>query len=98
MVFGDNKTVINTSSIPDGKLHKHHNAMSYHKSRKAVAAGIIHVHHIPGNTNPADILSKHWDYSSVWPMLKPLLLWQGDTAKIPKTKPSKNDDTNDTCK
>ena len=98
MVFGDNETVINTASTPDRKLHKCHNVLLYHKACKDVTTGIIRVHHIPGNTNPADILSKHWDYSSVWPMLKPLLFWQGDTAKIPKPKPSDDDDTNDTCK
>ena len=32
-------------------------------------------------TNPADILSKHWDYASVWSQLKPLLFWIGDTAE-----------------
>jgi hypothetical protein len=29
-VFGDNKTIINTSSTPHAKLHKRHNALSFH--------------------------------------------------------------------
>jgi hypothetical protein len=29
-VFGDNKTVINASSTPHAKLHKRHNALSFH--------------------------------------------------------------------
>jgi hypothetical protein len=29
-VFGDNKTVIDTSSTPHAKLHKRHNALSFH--------------------------------------------------------------------
>jgi hypothetical protein len=77
MMFGDNETVVKGSSIPHIKLHKRHNALSYHRVRHAQAAGIIRVHHIPGSVNPADILSKHWDYSTIWPILRPLLFWQG---------------------
>jgi hypothetical protein len=50
--------------------------------REAIAAELIHFSHIPGDCNPADILSKHWGYSNVWPMLKPLLFYEGDTSQI----------------
>jgi hypothetical protein len=83
MVFGDNETCVNTASVPYGKLHKRHNALAYHRTREAVAAGIIRLHHVPGKDNPADILSKHWDLPSVWSTLQPLMFWYGDTAKIP---------------
>ena len=81
-MFGDNKTVVDTASAPAGKLHKRHNALAYHKTRHAVAADIIRFFHIAGVTNPADILSKHWDYASVWTQLKPLLFWIGDTLDL----------------
>ena len=81
-MFGDNQTVVNTASEPSGKLHKRHNALAYHKTRYAVAADIIRFYHIKGETNPADILSKHWDYASVWSQLKPLLFWIGDTMEL----------------
>ena len=88
MMFGDNETVVNASSLPHAKLHKRHNALSFHRCREAIAAGILRFHHIPGITNPADILSKHWDYSSVWSVLKPLLFHRGDTADlVPRTEP-----------
>ena len=89
MVFGDNETVINTASVPHSKLHKRHNALSYHRVREAIAAGITSLHHIAGKMNPADILSKHWDYSSVWELLRPLLFWKGDTSVLAKDKPQK---------
>ena len=84
-MFGDNETVVNTASAPHGRLHKRHNALSFHKVRAAIAAKVIRFHHIPGVANPADVLSKHWDYSSVWPVLQPLLHWQGDTANLIKS-------------
>jgi hypothetical protein len=31
-----------------------------------MATGIASIYHIPGEINPADILSKHWGYSQVW--------------------------------
>ena len=87
-MFGDNETVVNTASIPHSKLHKRHNALSYHRTREAIAAGILRFHHVRGKTNPADILSKHWDYPSVWPQLRPLLFWAGDTADLAATSAS----------
>jgi hypothetical protein len=78
-VFGDNETAVNSSIKIHAKLHKRHNMLSFHFVREAVAAGFVHITHIPGNINPADILSKHWGYSDMWPILKPLLFFQGDT-------------------
>jgi len=79
---GDNQSVVNTGSVPQGKLHKRHNALSYHKTREAVAAGITRFYHIDGKVNPADIMSKHWDYPSIWESLRPILFWEGDTADL----------------
>jgi len=75
MVLGDNESVINSAAIPHSKMHKRWVALSCHRVRHAVAAGIINVHHIAGKKNPADILSKHWDLPSVWNATKLLLLW-----------------------
>jgi len=74
-MFGDNGSVVNTASVPHSKLHKRHNALSYHRTREAIAAGITRFHHIVGTTNPEDILSKHWGHSSIWETLRPLLFW-----------------------
>ena len=82
MMFGDNESVVNSSSIPHSKLHKRHNALAYHKTRQAVAAGIIRFVYIPSGANPADILSKHWDYPSAWNQLRPMLFWKGDAGAI----------------
>ncbi|KAG7368718.1 hypothetical protein IV203_031461 [Nitzschia inconspicua] len=81
VVFGDNESVVNSSMRLDAKLHKRHNALSFHRVREAIAAGYIQYFHMPGKTNPADVLSKHWGYSDVWPTLQPFLFWKGETAK-----------------
>jgi hypothetical protein len=81
-MFGDNKTVVDSSTRPHAKLHKRHMALSFHRVREAIAAKIIAFYHVDGVRNPADILSKHWGYQQVWKLLKPLLFWQGDTLDI----------------
>ena len=83
-MFGDNETVVNTVSAPHGRLHKRHNALAFHKTRWCVAAKVAWFTHVRGDTNPADILSKHWDYPSVWSQLRPLLFWKGDTGDLVK--------------
>jgi len=82
-MFGDNKSVITSSTIPHSQLSKQHNALSYHRVREAMACkDLLGFYHIPSDKNPADILSKHWGYQQVWPQLKALLFWQGDTKAI----------------
>ena len=44
--------------------------------------------------NPTNTLSKHWKYASIWPLLKPLLFWKGDTDELnAKTKGSDRNPT-----
>ena len=81
-MFGDNESMVNSSTRVHAKLHKRHTILSFHKVRQAVAAGYVDLHHIAGDLNPSDILSKHWGYSQVWTRLKTLLFWHGDTADI----------------
>ena len=83
-MFGDNQSVVTNSTLPHSQLNKRHNALSYHRVREAMACkDLLGFYHIKGETNPADILSKHWGYQQVWPMLKSLLFWSGDTKDIP---------------
>jgi hypothetical protein len=79
-MYGDNQSVITSSTIPHSRLSKRHNALSYHRVREALAAKIINFIHIMGEKNPADILSKHCGYPQMWPHVQPLLFWLG----IPK--------------
>lgn len=80
-LFGDNQSVVTSSTIPHSVLTKRHNALSYHRVREAIAAGFIAFHFIQGKNNPADILSKHWAYNDVKGVLIPILYWKGNTLE-----------------
>ena len=78
-MFGDNQSVITSSTLPHSRLSKRHNALSYHRVREAVVARIIRFIHIPGQQNPLDILSKHCGRPQLWPHVSPLFFHMGGT-------------------
>ena len=80
-LYGDNKSVVDSGSIPYFKLHKRHLILCYHRVREAVASGLLYFIHIAGSDNPADVLSKAWGNQQVWNVLQPLLFWKGDTME-----------------
>ncbi len=82
-MFGDNESVVNSAMQPFAKLHKRHTALSFHRVREAIASKKYVFTHIPGENNPADIVSKHWGYSSIWHMLRTLQYVEGDTICAP---------------
>lgn len=81
-MFGDNESAVNSSTTPHVKLHKRHTALSFHPMQVAVVSKYVGFYFLPGASNPADILSKHWSYGTNWHLLQCLLFWQGDTASI----------------
>ena len=102
-LFGDNESVVKSGTIPHSVLSKRHHALACHHTREAVASKMVSFHHIGGNINPADVLSKHWGHSQVYPVLRPLLFCKGDTLDLieirewaipslnPGTKPGQRD-------
>jgi hypothetical protein len=57
-VFCDNNSVVTNSTIPTSTLKKKHNAISYHRVREAVAAGILRIAKVHTSENLADLLTK----------------------------------------
>ena len=47
-LFGDNKSVVDTSSIPHFKLHKRHMALSFHRVREAIVSKMLYFGFLPG--------------------------------------------------
>jgi len=82
IMFGDNKSVVESSTVPHSKLNKRHTILSFHRVREAIASGMIKFYHINGSDNPADILSKHWTYAAIWKHLQPILFYHGDTREL----------------
>ena len=77
----DNESAVNSSMSPKGKIYKRRVDLSFHRVREAMSAKIIPYHFINVKINPSDILSKYWAHHCVWPTLKPLLFWKGDTME-----------------
>ena len=78
-MFGASDSVVNLSNDLFAKLHKRHNILSFLQVREAIASKYVEFVFLSGKDNPADILSKHWAHSKVYPLLRPLLFWSGDT-------------------
>ena len=82
VMFGDSKSVVDNTTVPRSRCTKRHTALGYHSVREAIARNIFSFHHIPGDYNPADMLTKHWGYNQIKMSLKALLFWPGDTNDL----------------
>ena len=78
--------MVKSGSIPHSTLSKRHHALAYHYTREAVASKMVAFHHISGDANAADILSKHWGHTQACPMLRPLLFYRGNTMDLIELK------------
>ena len=75
--FGDNKSVVNSSTVPHSLLSKRHNILFYHRVREAIAAKFHVFHWSDSSQNKSDILCKHWEFSKVFHIIRDLLDFQG---------------------
>jgi hypothetical protein len=82
-MFGDNQSVITSSTIPHSNLNKRHNALSYHRVRECIASGILIFSHIAGANNPSDVLTKFLPSHKFQQIIQPLFFWRGDTLTSP---------------
>lgn len=57
-VLCDNAAVIVNTQFPSSSLKKKHNSVAYHKAREAVAARIIRMGKVPGDSNISDLQTK----------------------------------------
>jgi hypothetical protein len=57
-VYCDNKSVVINATKPESTLKKKHNAIVYHRVRKTIAAGTIHIAKEDSSTNIADMLTQ----------------------------------------
>ena len=79
-LFGDNKSVVLSASIPQHGLNKRHNFLSYHRIGECIAAThngepVVRFFHIDGKNNPADIQTKTLPGGDIYRHMKPWLHW-----------------------
>ena len=81
-MFGHNISVVGSTSIPTSTLSNKLTLASYHRVREEIAAGYLQFYWKDGKSNPAVILSKHWEFANIWPLLKPLVFWKDYTHEL----------------
>ena len=83
-LFGDNRSVVTSATLPHSTLTKHCSILAFHKVREAIAAELMAFYWIQSAYNLSDMLSKHWDHPTVYPMILKLLITRGNTTLIPR--------------
>jgi hypothetical protein len=78
-MFGDNKSVIASSTMPHSMLGKRHknSMLSYHRCREAIAAGISEMFHMDGKQNSSDVMTKFLAHAVSHPLVKYFLFSKG---------------------
>ena len=77
-LFGDNRSVVTSATLPHSTLTKKHNILGFHRVREAIAAKLMAFCWIQSAYNLSDMLSKHWDHPTVYPMISKLLITRGN--------------------
>ena len=83
-LFGDNRSVVTSATLPHSTLTKHHNILVFHRVTEAIDAKLMAFYWIQSAYNLCDMLSKHWDNPAVYPMILKLLITRGNITLIPK--------------
>ena len=84
LLFGDNRSVVTSATLPHSTLTKRHNILAFHRVREAITAILMAFYWIQSAFNLSDMLSKHWDHPAVYPMILKLLITRGNITLIPR--------------
>ena len=90
-LFGDNRSVVTSATLPHSTLTKRHNILAFHRVWEASAAELMAFYWIQSAYNLSDMLSKHWDHPTVYPMILKLLITRGNVTLIPDRIPAKKE-------
>ncbi len=74
IMYGDNQSIVVSTTSPSSTLKKSHNALAYHRVREAVAAGIVSFRFIQSALNWADILTMPLSPRKFYLLLKQMLM------------------------
>ena len=73
-------------TVPSSSLKKRHNILSYHRVREAIAADIVRVIHIPGEENPADVLTKTLGHGHLYNLTKRFIYYDKESHPVSEDK------------
>ena len=93
-LFGDNRSVVTSATLPHSTLTKRHNILAFHRVREAIAAKLMAFYWIQSGYNLSDMLSKHLDHPTVYPMILKLLITSGNITLIPKEATQEKENEN----
>jgi hypothetical protein len=82
-MFGDNQSVITSSTILCSSLNKRQNVLSYHRVCEAIASNVM----FSSIYQEYITLTKALPWISFWPLVQPLLSWKGETVKAKRATP-----------
>ena len=82
-LFGDNRSVVTSATLPHSTLTKCHNTLAFHRVREAIAAKLMAFYWIQSAYNLSDMLSKHWDHPTMYLMIFKLLITRGNITLVP---------------
>ena len=83
-LFGDNKSVVTSATLPHSTLTKCHNNLAFHRVWEAIAAKLMAFYWIQSAYNLSDMLSNHWNHPTAYQMILKLLITRGNIALIPR--------------
>ena len=76
--------MVTSATLPHSTLTKHHNILAFLRVSDAIAAKLMAFYWIQSAYNLSDMLSKHWDHPTVYPMILKLLITRGNITLIPR--------------
>ena len=76
LMLGDNKSVVLNTTMPSSVLKKKHSAVSFHRVREMIAAGVVKFSHIPLVMNYSDLLTRSLSPTVFHRLVKALLFRQ----------------------
>ena len=93
-LFGDNRSLVTNATLPHSTLTKRHNILAFHRVRETIAAKLMAFYWIQCSYNLSDMLSKHWDHPTVFPMILKLLITRSNITLIPKEATQERENEN----
>ena len=81
-LFGDNTSVVISSTLPPSLLSNRHSILSCYRVSDAIAAKIRVIHWCDSSQTKSDILSKNWEFSKVFHIIRDLSDFQGKITLI----------------